>query len=131
MGSLIRLNDARARLFLNYEEAPNAFVFQGMKGHAIGLGCTRAKILTGTRQGELEGPVLKPNNQYLISFGYINPAKYEVAASVHPGLLYKAHLTSVNMYAPGDKYQVNLLMRPFLMIDLSQFAWLLSLYLVD
>ena len=130
MGSLIRLNDARARIYLGLT-AHDSTKLVHLPGHGMGLKGGDVQVLTGTKDDDEDVSVLHPKQIAVISFGVIQPNRYEVFTSVHPELAEKALIGHVPIYAPDASFGVKLLVLAQKKIDFTKLPWLMSLYLVD
>lgn len=92
-----------------------------------------AIYLTGQKAGEpIEGTVVKAGQSVQLQFGTTSPTRYECLVTYHPQLSQTCMVSTPPIISHGDgAVPLCVTLTAFKQVDLAEFAWFITLHLVD
>lgn len=135
MSALVKLvSKARQQMYLQFQSQEGSDFEMTKNGLGMLFSSPKISALSAKAEigeDELAGS-LKPNRTYQLVFGTINPNKYEVLLSAHPGIYAKCKV-SLPAIVPSHsgEHELVLTIEPTKSIDIKDLPWILCLYLID
>ena len=134
MSALVDVREKTARhTYLGLDLAANVSGKNVARNLGYRLSGINAIYLTGQKAGEeLEGSVVKAGQSVQLRFGSVSPSRYECLVTYHPQLSQTCMVSTPSVISHGDgAVPLCVTLTAFKQIDLAEFDWFVTLYLVD
>lgn len=134
MSALVDVREKTARhAYLGLDLAPNVSGKNVARNLGYRLSGLNAIYLTGQKAGEeIEGSVVKAGQSVQLRFGSVSQTRYECLVTYHPQLSQTCVVSTPSVISHGDgAVPLCVTVTAFKQIDLAEFDWFVTLYLLD